>query len=607
MTDRSKTVVMLIDWDNLQICHSRDAPGTDLDLQALIALAQSYGTLVTARAYAEWNLLSERLAVYRAGIEPVFAPVMRPENSPREGKSLADTVMVADGVDLLWTVAPDVFVLATSDKDMIPLARIAKQRGAAVVVLGSDLTAIPLVEMSNVFITYRQLLRELDRVGELEAPVGRAPARERRLRESRRPAGEPFGSASGVPTGAHNFSGASSFGGASGFGSGGRAGGRSGGSLQSPVGPSLGAGVAPPPRRVQPVAPPAEIASALTVTTVPSSVSTGVDAADDTADASGTSLGEPGARRRRRRGGRGRRTGLAGGAEGEASSVTTLPHDDEAEDDTSTEATAEIRPAPVVPPSPDDLDDAVLKLLAARDRDAAAPSAEPILSAPTAAETEPEPTAPAFVSPATFDTADEPPPTPRKRIARTSFGAFGPRESSARPLGVPPSEPVDAVPMTPAEPAAIIGQPAAEPAEGIAEPNSEPATPAPDEALASPAPTAEAGVSGEAAAADNTSASANASAAEPSDGSAEAATADAPARARSGRSGRSSSGRRVRRPASPTAGESAAAPVAEAAASPADAAPATPPRRRRTRQAVREAAASSESAGTDSAASEAGA
>src|SRR5215213_4020155 len=192
VTDRSKTVVMLIDWDNLQICHSRDAPGTELDLQALIALAQSYGTLVSARAYAEWNLLSERLAVYKAGIEPVFAPVMRPEGSPREGKSLADTVMVADGVDLLWTVAPDVFVLATSDKDMIPLARIAKQRGAAVVVLGSDLTAIPLVEMSNVFITYRQLLRELDRVSELEAPVGRAPARERRLRESRRPSSEPY-------------------------------------------------------------------------------------------------------------------------------------------------------------------------------------------------------------------------------------------------------------------------------------------------------------------------------------------------------------------------------------------------------------------------------
>jgi len=192
--DRSKTVVLLIDWDNLQICHSRDAPGTELDLGAVTALAQSYGTLVSARAYAEWNLPSERLAVYKAGIEPVFAPVMRPESGTREGKSLADTVMVADGVDLLWTVAPDVFVLVTSDKDMIPLARIAKQRGAAVVVLGSDLTAIPLVELSNVFITYRQLLRELDKTSGLDAPSGRAPARERRPPiETRRPATEPFG------------------------------------------------------------------------------------------------------------------------------------------------------------------------------------------------------------------------------------------------------------------------------------------------------------------------------------------------------------------------------------------------------------------------------
>jgi uncharacterized LabA/DUF88 family protein len=193
VTDRSKTVVLLIDWDNLQICHSRDAPGTELDLNAVIALAQSYGTLVSARAYAEWNLPQERLAVYKAGIEPVFAPVMRPEGTAREGKSLADTVMVADGVDLLWTVAPDVFVLVTSDKDMIPLARIAKQRGAAVVILGSDLTAIPLVELSNVFITYRQLVRELDRTTQLDAPSGRAPARERRQApESRRPSSEPY-------------------------------------------------------------------------------------------------------------------------------------------------------------------------------------------------------------------------------------------------------------------------------------------------------------------------------------------------------------------------------------------------------------------------------
>lgn len=163
MTERQRTVALLIDYDNLQICYSRDAPGTQLDLGAVMALAQNYGRVVVARAYAEWNLLSERLAVYKAGIEPAFAPVMRAEGSNREGKSLADTVMVSDGVDLLWTHEPDVLVLVTSDKDMIPLARLAKQRGTLVVVLGSDLTAVQLLEMANDFVTYRHLIKELGR------------------------------------------------------------------------------------------------------------------------------------------------------------------------------------------------------------------------------------------------------------------------------------------------------------------------------------------------------------------------------------------------------------------------------------------------------------
>lgn len=187
MTESPRTVVLLIDYDNLQICYSRDAPGTQLDLGAVMSLAQTYGRVVVARAYAEWNLLSERLQVYKAGMEPAFAPVMRPEGSIRDGKSLADTVMVADGVDLLWTHQPDVLVLVTSDKDMIPLARLAKQRGTLLVVLGSDLTAVPLIEMANDFVTYRHLVRELGRSQEL-LPAGR-PREEPRLRPLHEPVG----------------------------------------------------------------------------------------------------------------------------------------------------------------------------------------------------------------------------------------------------------------------------------------------------------------------------------------------------------------------------------------------------------------------------------
>jgi uncharacterized protein (TIGR00288 family) len=174
MLDRSRRVILLIDFDNLQICASRDTPGRDLQLEPVVQLAQRYGSVIVARAYAEWNLSTERLAVYKAGIEPAFAPVLRTE-SDRSGKSLADTVMVAEGMDMLWTLNPDVMVLATSDKDLIPLVRVARQRGCRVVVLGSDYTAIPLREMADEHITYKQLVT--DAAGRyVEGPATRAAA-----------------------------------------------------------------------------------------------------------------------------------------------------------------------------------------------------------------------------------------------------------------------------------------------------------------------------------------------------------------------------------------------------------------------------------------------
>ena len=175
MLERPRRVVLLIDYDNLQICAARDTPGRDLQLPPVVQLAQRYGTVILARAYAEWNLSTERLAVYKAGIEPAFAPVLRTE-SDRSGKSLADTVMVAEGMDMLWTLSPEVVVLATSDKDLIPLVRVAKQRGAFVVVLGSDFTAIPLREMADEHFTYRQLVTDASGRFATEAGPGRQPA-----------------------------------------------------------------------------------------------------------------------------------------------------------------------------------------------------------------------------------------------------------------------------------------------------------------------------------------------------------------------------------------------------------------------------------------------
>ena len=207
MTERPRRVVLLIDYDNLQICAARDTPGRDLQLAPVVQLAQRFGTVILARAYAEWNLSTERLAVYKAGIEPAFAPVLRTE-SDRSGKSLADTVMVAEGMDMLWTLQPEVVVLATSDKDLIPLVRVAKQRGAFVVVLGSDFTAIPLREMADEHVTYRQLITDTGVRYATEAGPGRQPAalpepsRRRRERNGRERGSTPVPSPTQQPASA---------------------------------------------------------------------------------------------------------------------------------------------------------------------------------------------------------------------------------------------------------------------------------------------------------------------------------------------------------------------------------------------------------------------
>jgi len=295
MTERSRRVVLLIDYDNLQICAARDTPGRDLQLPPVVQLAQRYGTVILARAYAEWNLSTERLAVYKAGIEPAFAPVLRTE-SDRSGKSLADTVMVAEGMDMLWTLSPEVVVLATSDKDLIPLVRVAKQRGAFVVVLGSDFTAIPLREMADEHITYRQLITEAGVRYATEAGPGRQPAA---LPEPTRRRRERNGRERGT-------------------------------SVPAPAAPAT------PPRPEREAAAPAQPAPAQPA----AAAATPEPVAPVTSTAAGDADGQAGGRRRRRRGSRRRSDRLGVGVDG------TLTDGSEGDDEEETEEMADLTAAP---------------------------------------------------------------------------------------------------------------------------------------------------------------------------------------------------------------------------------------------------------------------
>jgi hypothetical protein len=192
--DEENYVALFIDWDNLAISTAVDFAGAIPDVRAIVRAAQRSGTVLVARAYAEWNVSSDRLSVYRAGVEPVYAPTFRfepdPGSSVPRGKSLADPCLVTDCIDLLHLMPEiNVFVLVSGDKDLIPIVRLAQLRGRRVVVIGPDFVAAILREMADEYIPYRTLVEigEPNGVAEVTSANGRGQRRGGSVRTSAAP------------------------------------------------------------------------------------------------------------------------------------------------------------------------------------------------------------------------------------------------------------------------------------------------------------------------------------------------------------------------------------------------------------------------------------
>ena len=130
----------------------------------MLRWVRQLGPVAVCRAYGEWRDAAERLAVYSAGVEVVYAPVLplaSAQTRSNGGKSLADTEMAVDCVDFLHLI-PEIatLVIVSSDKDLIPILRFAQRRGLRVFVVGSDRTAGALRDQSDDYVTYRTLLEQ---------------------------------------------------------------------------------------------------------------------------------------------------------------------------------------------------------------------------------------------------------------------------------------------------------------------------------------------------------------------------------------------------------------------------------------------------------------
>ena len=202
------SVALFIDWDNFAIGLRQEMPERAADVGPILRWARRFGSLTVCRAYGEWRDPAERLAIYNAGVEVVYAPVLPLGGSllARNGggaKSLADTAMAVDVTDLLNQMPGlTTVVLATSDKDLIPVLRFAQRRGLVSVVVGSDRTAAALKDLADDFISYRQLLEEgRRRAPALSRPTTVPPLRYPRGRPARRRPGPATPPRPGRPAG----------------------------------------------------------------------------------------------------------------------------------------------------------------------------------------------------------------------------------------------------------------------------------------------------------------------------------------------------------------------------------------------------------------------
>ena len=125
-------VALLIDFENL-VRGVKD--GTDtVDCQVLFKLAEEYGRVLLANAYADWrmrDLNQYQVALYRLGVELIHVL------GKREGETFKNAVDVKMAVDAVRAIALlphiDVFVIVSGDRDFIPVLKELRRHGKTVV------------------------------------------------------------------------------------------------------------------------------------------------------------------------------------------------------------------------------------------------------------------------------------------------------------------------------------------------------------------------------------------------------------------------------------------------------------------------------------------
>ena len=123
-------VALLIDFENLV----RSVDTEDIDCEAVFRLADEYGRVLVASAYADWRMRDVnqyQTDLYGLGIELVHVLAQR---RGAVIKNAVDVKMAVDAVSLMATLPHiDVYVIVSGDRDFIHLLKELRRHGKTVI------------------------------------------------------------------------------------------------------------------------------------------------------------------------------------------------------------------------------------------------------------------------------------------------------------------------------------------------------------------------------------------------------------------------------------------------------------------------------------------
>ncbi|MBO9325572.1 MAG: NYN domain-containing protein [Roseiflexus sp.] len=197
-TDNSRLdVALFIDFENVYVS-VRDKLDVNPNFEIIMDRVADLGRVVIARAYADWYRYPRvTSALYANGIEPMYVPTYYYDRDlGRTGRAIKNSVdmnLCIDAMKTLYT-NPNIakFVLATGDRDFIPLVNAIRQHGKEVIIIGVGGAASGhLAQSADEFIFYEQLLGKKPQPLQADIPRIRMAERGRDVFDVEEPAPAP--------------------------------------------------------------------------------------------------------------------------------------------------------------------------------------------------------------------------------------------------------------------------------------------------------------------------------------------------------------------------------------------------------------------------------